>query len=106
MKVRFPGRTRRALVALAMAGATASGTVALSSPAFAGGGVDLQRYGCDVQAPGTWVVLRSNNVYGWRCFNGIYDQSIDVNFACRVAYGNASSAYFLNFWNPYSWRCR
>ncbi|HXA61949.1 MAG TPA: hypothetical protein VNW94_22605 [Streptosporangiaceae bacterium] len=99
------GRTRRALAVLALTMAAAGGTVAVTGPAFAGGGVDLQSYGCDLQAPGTWVVLRSYNAYGWRCFNGIYDQFISVNDACRAEYGNGSSSYYLDYWNPYSWRC-
>jgi hypothetical protein len=106
MKLRAPRLTRRSLVALAMAATATTATAGLATPAFAGGGMDLQRYGCDIQAPGTWVVLRSNNVYGWRCYTGLYDLGIDVNQVCRAEYGSGSSAYYLDFYNPYTWRCR
>jgi hypothetical protein len=66
-------------------GGMAAGTLAIASPAYAGGGVDLQRYGCDIQAPGTNVVLRHWNVNSWKCFTGLYDLWIDVNRACALA---------------------
>jgi hypothetical protein len=106
MRLRSPRLARRTMVILAMVGTVICGTAGLAAPAFAGGGVDLQRYGCDLQAPGTWVVLRSNNVYGWRCFTGLYDLNVDVTQACRAEYGSGSSAYYLDFGNPYTWRCR
>jgi len=68
-------------------------------------GLDLQASGCDAQAPGTYIVLRANNVYGWKC-HGFYDLGIDINQACRWTYGPGSSAYYLSYSNPYSWRCR
>jgi hypothetical protein len=68
-------------------------------------GVDLQAAGCNIQAPGTSVVLRSNNVYGWKCFTGLYDLGLSVDQACKWTYGSGSSAYYLSYSNPYSWRC-
>jgi hypothetical protein len=105
MRLRSTGRTRQILATLALTAAVASGAVAVTTPAFAGGGLDLQAYGCDLQAPGTSIVLRSNNVYGWKCFTGLYDLWINVDTACRARYGNASSAYYLDYYNPYTWRC-
>ena len=70
-------------------------------------GLDLQASACDVQWPGSVIVLTAHNVDGWKC-NGIFnfDYSINVNAACRWTYGPGSSAYYLKFSDPYSWRCR
>jgi hypothetical protein len=106
MRSRISGRARHALTVLALTATAAGGAAALSGPAFAGGGIDLQRYGCDIQSPGSWVVLRNNDVYGWKCFNGLYDLPINVTSACRAKYGSSSSAYYTNYSNPYSWLCR
>ncbi len=100
---RLGGRAQRWLAALAMA----FGTMTLvATPAQAGGGVDLQRYGCNLQAPGTSAVIVKWNVYGWRCKGGISYFNIDVNRACKAQYGSLSSAYYTDYGNPYSWRCR
>lgn len=85
----------------------ATGAVlAVTSPASASvRGVNLQTAGCNIQAPGTTVVLRSNNVYGWKCYTGLYDLPISVDQACKYTYGGGSSAYYVTFSDPYSWRC-
>jgi hypothetical protein len=85
--------------AVAVAGLTAPASAAVR-------GLNLQVSGCNFQAPGTTLVLRSNTVYGWKCFTGLYDLGIDMNLACRYTYGSASSAYYLNYWDRNSWRCR
>ena len=55
-----------------------------SSPASAAvRGLDLQYSGCNAQAPGTYIVLRARNVYGWRCTTGWWDFGINMNQACR-----------------------
>lgn len=106
MRKRISSKARHALAILTLTTAVAGGTTALAGPAFAGGGIDLQRYGCDIQSPGSWVVLRYNDVYGWRCANGLYDLPINVTYACRAKYGSSSSAYYTDYWNPYTWLCR
>jgi hypothetical protein len=68
-------------------------------------GVDMN-LACDVQAPGTYLVLRNNTVYGWKCATGIYDLGISVDRACRYQYGSGSSAYYTSYDNPNSWLCR
>jgi hypothetical protein len=82
-------------------------SLGIAAPASASvRGLNLQVSGCNYQAPGTTLVLRANNVYGWKCYTGLYDLSISIDAACRYTYGSGSSAYYLNFWDPYSWRCR
>jgi hypothetical protein len=97
----------RLAIVLSMLGLAASATFMTAMPASAGvRGLDLQYSGCNAQAPGTYVVLKQWNVYGWRCSTGWWEFNIDMNRACRYTYGPASSAYFLDYSNPYSWRCR
>jgi hypothetical protein len=97
---------RRLLIALALTTTVVTGVTAAAGPASAAvRGLDLQRDGCDLQAPGTVIKLRAFNVNGLRCYNGIYDLWININTACRQRYGNTSSAYYLNYNDPYSWRC-
>jgi hypothetical protein len=85
----------------------ATGTaLGIANPASASvRGVDLQVAGCNIQAPGTNVVLTANNAYGWKCSTGLYDLGLSVNQACKWTYGSGSSAYYLSYSNPYSWRC-
>jgi hypothetical protein len=98
---------RRGIASLAIAVMATCAAVGIASPASAAvRGLDLQVSGCNFQAPGTTLVLRAYNVYGWKCFTGLYDLGISVNAACRYTYGSSSSAYYLNYWDPYSWRCR
>lgn len=100
-------KLRRGIASLAIAVIAAGVGVGIATPASAAvRGLNLQVSGCDSQAPGTTIVLRANNVYGWKCSTGLYDLGISVNAACRYTYGANSSAYYLNYWDPYSWRCR
>lgn len=97
---------RAKAVSLAVPVLAAGAILGVASPASASvRGVDLQAAGCNPQAPGTTIALRSNNVYGWRCYTGLYDLGLSVNQACKWTYGNGSSAYYLSYYNPYSWRC-
>ena len=102
------GKLRRGFAAIAVAALASSGlAVGTATPALASvRGLNLQQSGCDAQAPGTNIVLRQWNAYGWKCNTGLYDLNIDVNRACRWTYGPRSSAYYLDWNNPYSWRCR
>jgi hypothetical protein len=80
--------------------------IAIASPASASvRGVNLQTAGCNIQSPGSTVVLTANNAYGWKCSNGLYNLSLSVDQACKYTYGGSSSAYYLNYSDPYSWRC-
>jgi hypothetical protein len=100
-------KPRQRIASLAVALLAAGTSLGIANPASAAvRGLNLQVSGCDYQAPGTTIVLRANNVYGWKCFTGLYDLGISVNTACRYTYGATSSAYYLNYWDPYSWRCR
>jgi hypothetical protein len=96
-------------ITVAMAALPMGAVIAVASPASAAPsvrGLDLQQSACDTQWPGSVIVLTAHNVYGWRC-RGIFGfyYSINMNAACRWTYGPHSSAYYLNFSDPYSWRC-
>jgi hypothetical protein len=81
------------------------GSVLIAAPSSAAvRGLDLQRSGCDAQAPGTYIVLRAWNVDSWRC-HGNFDLRINFDAACRWTYGGNSKAYYLDRNNPYTWRC-
>ncbi len=96
----------KALAVVSVAAMTVGVTMLSVGSASAGvRGLDLQNAGCAAQSPSTYLVLRSNNVNGWKC-HGLYDMAIDFNRACRWTYGPRSSAYYLNSRDPYSWRCR
>lgn len=73
------------------------------------GGVSIDRACYYQNGPGYSVVLVSNNVTGWRCrYHGgwnFVDMSVNLNQECRREYGNGAYATYLNFYNPYSWRC-
>lgn len=103
-RIRKPRRGIAMLAISVIAAGVGAGTASPASAAVRG--LNLQVSGCDYQAPGTNLALRANNVYGWKCSTGLYDLNISVNAACRYTYGAASSAYYLNYWDPYSWRCR
>ncbi|CDQ42260.1 hypothetical protein BN1047_00110 [Mycolicibacterium neoaurum] len=74
------------------------------------GGINVN-VACTYQykVPGYGTILRSqNNVYGWRCGSSVWSASdvrgVDMARECRRVFGNAY-ADFLNFKDPYSWRC-
>ena len=107
MNIHFRKPRRVVVTSLVIPLVVACTTLGIANTASAAvRGLNLQVSGCDYQAPGTTIVLRSNNVYGWKCFTGLYDLGISVDAACRYTYGSSSSAYYLNYWDPYSWRCR
>ena len=47
--------------------------------------------------------LVAGNVYGWRCNPG--SVGADIQLWCSYAYAGTTAVY-LNYSNPYSWRCR
>src|SRR5947209_6128162 len=64
VRIRNP---RRGIASLAIALAAAGAGIGIANPASAAvRGLDLQVSGCNYQAPGTTIVLRANNVYGWK----------------------------------------
>lgn len=87
-------------------------TLIPSAPAHATttlGGVSVQG-ACDVQFPGTTAVVYIYNVSGWRCktyWSGgpVYFSGIDLSRQCRAQYGAGAYAGYLDYNNPYSWRC-
>ena len=72
------------------------------------GGLSVQA-ACSNQWPGTNAVLVANNVYGWKCrtywSGGPVNYNVDLNRECRRAYGSGAYASYLDYNNPYSWRC-
>lgn len=80
-----------------------------STPAWAGGGVDIT-YWCRSYYGSSYfnAVLVANNVYGWRCQYGTDTGTrlnVDMNNVCAVEYGAPGTARFTNYTNPYSWYC-
>jgi hypothetical protein len=77
------------------------------------GGLNLAAFCRYVTSGGnvtSWVWIQNpQNVYQWRCSyldsKGLQTKGMDLNFACRWSYGPGSYAGYLNFNNPYSWRC-
>lgn len=73
------------------------------------GGVSVEA-ACDNQR-GTASTARVvvNNVHGWRCAlflggtTGYY--SVDISRECRRVHGSSAYAAYLNYNDPYSWRC-
>lgn len=45
----------------------------------------------------------ANNVYGWRCAPG--GGGVSIQSWCNYAYPGTTAVY-LNYNDPYSWRCR
>ena len=95
--------------------ATAATVLGFAAPAQAAakrvvGSVSVQQ-ACRNQFTRTDAVTVNNTVYGWRCRfygtngNPIYISGIDLNKQCRVQYGSTATAGFLDYNNPYSWRC-
>jgi hypothetical protein len=107
-------RIRRTAAAAVTAGALALGGGVLSaSEAHAStmlGGVSVAN-GCIYQLIGNAAVVVANNVYGWRCayhgavINVTYSWGPSLNQECAREYGSGAFAGYLDYNNPYSWRC-
>jgi hypothetical protein len=110
---------RRRLAGAAVAcGLALAGIVSVSAPAHASsilGGVSVAG-ACSNQlfiAPSaTRAVLIAYNTSGWRCryvgavISVTYTwYNINLNQECSVEYGAGAFARYLNFNDPYSWRC-
>jgi hypothetical protein len=105
--------TAAAVCVLALGGAVGVGAPAHAASML--GGVSVVG-ACSNQlwiAPSaTRAVLVANNTSGWRCqYVGAtftwtwYGYNIDLNRQCVVQYGAGAYAKYLNFYDPYSWRC-
>ncbi|MEU0884075.1 hypothetical protein ABZ345_36235 [Lentzea sp. NPDC005914] len=89
-----------------------SAAVLTAAPAQAAtelGGVDMQR-GCGSNYWHAEVYYPNQHVFGWRCthvyssgYVGVAD--IDVNAVCASQYGTGAYSGYLDYYNPYSWRC-
>ena len=87
--------------------AAVGGMVLGASPAQAVEGVDMN-VACQVTHGTTaWVayLADSSNVYGWRCKNRGTGATggVNVNAYCQAIYG--TNSFYLDYYNPYSWRC-
>lgn len=88
-------------------------TVAVSTPAEAAtilSGVSMKDACKDQWIAPTGVALISNSVMGWCCIltdsaGGQHYMGIDVKRECQRVHGGAAYAGYLNFNDPYSWRC-
>ena len=86
-------------------------SVVAAMPAHAStmlGGVNVDR-ACAWQH-GTGADLVAWNVYGWRCiYHGAYITvnwgGVNLNQECASEYGSTAYARYLDYNNPYSWRC-
>lgn len=107
-----------AIVTSVAAAALTLGGLSVTAPqaqAATLGGLNLDRY-CRATTPnmGSWVWIQNPpNVYKWRCSYRWYNAGIpytytvgmDMNRACRWTYGGNAYAGYLNYNDPYSWRC-
>jgi hypothetical protein len=106
MKIKKSVRSGVAAIALALG----VGGVA-TAPAHASamlGGVNVTR-ACTIQHL-TGADLVAWNVYGWRCiYHGAYITvnwgGVNLNQECASEYGSGAYAGYLDYNNPYSWRC-
>ncbi|TRW88801.1 hypothetical protein FK535_00495 [Mycolicibacterium sp. 018/SC-01/001] len=57
----------------------------------------------------TWATLYEQNANGWQCISNEWKatdhRSVDMSRECRRNYGASAYADYLDFNNPYSWRC-
>jgi hypothetical protein len=106
---------KKRLATLAVSGTLAFvGVAATSVPAQAAtslGGVSVLG-ACNNQLFTNSVALIASNVSGWRCryqgatFSVIYYwYNINLNQECAREYGAGAYAGYLNYYDPYSWRC-
>lgn len=73
------------------------------------GGVNMQ-LGCSSSYWSAEVYYPQYYVYGWRCthtyssgYVGV--ATINVNAVCAAQYGAGAYSGYLDYYNPYSWRC-
>jgi hypothetical protein len=101
---------RPTLAAAALAFAAVSLSTAPAHASTMLGGVSVAA-ACTNQLIGNAAVVVANNVYGWRCrYNGgvisvTYSWGPDLNRQCAVQYGSGAYSGYLNYNDPYSWRC-
>lgn len=108
MTTRLPARVAGLLTALLMAlglSVTATAPAHAARPPQLLGSVSIQG-ACDNQiAPGLTAKPVYWNVYGWRCVLGRYSYGISVNQQCAAQHGSGAYAGYVDYGNPYSWRC-
>lgn len=110
-------KLKTTLGATVASAALAVGGIAVAAPqahaATMLGGLNLHAY-CRVVASGgnptSWVWIQNpRNVYQWRCSyingGGLQTVGMNLNHACTWTYGSPSYARYLNYYDPYSWRC-
>jgi hypothetical protein len=102
---------RRIKIAIITAAVASLGILGFQAPAQAAivSGVSMEA-ACDNQrGTATYATLVANNAVGWRCRLNLGGTSsywhIDVNQECRRVHGGSAWATYLNYNDPYSWRC-
>ena len=99
-------------VGLALVAGSLFGATALAAPAHAAtnlGGVSVWNACVYQNGTPSYVVLVQNNVMGWRCqyhggWNAVY-MGVNLTQECRRVHGSSAYAAYLDYNNPYSWRC-
>lgn len=105
-------RIKLALATMAVVGLSVLGFQAPAQAATNLGGVSMDA-ACDYQRGSTTypvlMKITGNNVYDWRCRLNLGGSSsywkIDVTKECRRVHGNSAYSKYLDYNNPYSWRC-
>ena len=73
------------------------------------GGVDLQAQ-CNRLVPGSVAQVDRHNVKGWTCYTPGQDTWVDVTslvqHQCTTQYGPDAVAFYTNYTDPYSWKCK
>lgn len=84
------------------------GVAAPASAATNLGGLSVAQ-ACAHQRGTSETVLVENNATGWRChyFGGwnYINQSVNLSAECARVHGAGAYAAYLDYNNPYSWRC-
>ena len=97
-------KTKAATLAGALL-AMGGGTLALSAPAMAAPGVNMN-LACQQQQGSGWEARSGSNVYSWYCIQGFNGFSgVDVSRACRDQNPGTSRAEYSDYNNAYSWYC-
>ena len=99
-------------VGLALVTGSLFGATAVATPAHAAtdlGGVSVWNACVYQHGTPSYVVLVSSNVLGWRCqyHGGAVSTYEGVNLTqeCKRVHGGSAYAAYLDYNNPYSWRC-